>query len=277
MSLFVHSYYTARCAIVVNTLYKSPLLLLLINRILSLLLERVHRGCKLVWDFLYSKCSVWKISVQSNMTLHTLRNLGVGMEGGEGLLLSVAVWWSAFTFTYLWHHRWLHNQFPPLFSVLNCPLGLGEFQACPFPDVVFPLLTMKINIMFPTWQHKFFCFKVILNTDPTLTHNAGDRYHWGDVCDLWECWKVCQVPGDHKSADSTEHWWQVSLRWCLWPLRVLESVSGTWWSQICRQHRTIVTGITEVMFVGLENAGKCVRYLVITNLQTARNTGDRYQ
>ena len=24
------------------------------------------------------------------------------------------------------------------FSVLQCPLGLGELQACPFPDVVFP-------------------------------------------------------------------------------------------------------------------------------------------
>ena len=25
-----------------------------------------------------------------------------------------------------------------IFSVLHCPLGLGEFQACPFPDAVFP-------------------------------------------------------------------------------------------------------------------------------------------
>ena len=30
------------------------------------------------------------------------------------------------------------NQFPPSSPVLNCPLGLGELQACPFPDVVFP-------------------------------------------------------------------------------------------------------------------------------------------
>ena len=29
----------------------------------------------------------------------------------------------------------IHNQLPPFFSVLHCPLGLGELQACPFPDV----------------------------------------------------------------------------------------------------------------------------------------------
>ena len=29
-------------------------------------------------------------------------------------------------------------QFSPFFSVLRCPLGLAELQACPFPDVVFP-------------------------------------------------------------------------------------------------------------------------------------------
>ena len=27
---------------------------------------------------------------------------------------------------------------PISFSVLHCPLGLGELQACPVPDVVFP-------------------------------------------------------------------------------------------------------------------------------------------
>ena len=42
----------------------------------------------------------------------------------------------------LGHHRWFRNQFPPFFSVLHCPLGLGEFQACPFSDVVFPPLPL---------------------------------------------------------------------------------------------------------------------------------------
>ena len=45
----------------------------------------------------------------------------------------------------LGHHRWFHNQFPPFFfSVLHCPLGLSELQACPFPDVVFPPLLLSV-------------------------------------------------------------------------------------------------------------------------------------
>ena len=33
--------------------------------------------------------------------------------------------------------------FPPFFSVLHCPLRLGELQACPFPDVVLPPLPLS--------------------------------------------------------------------------------------------------------------------------------------
>ena len=43
----------------------------------------------------------------------------------------------------LGHHRWFCNHFPPFFPVLHCPLGLGELQACPFPDVVFPPLPLS--------------------------------------------------------------------------------------------------------------------------------------
>ena len=43
----------------------------------------------------------------------------------------------------LGHHRWFHNQFSPFFSVFRFPLGLGELQACPFPDVVFPPLFLS--------------------------------------------------------------------------------------------------------------------------------------
>ena len=42
-----------------------------------------------------------------------------------------------------WHRKWFHNQFPPFFSVLHYPPGLGEIQACPFPDVVFPSLLLS--------------------------------------------------------------------------------------------------------------------------------------
>ena len=46
----------------------------------------------------------------------------------------------------LGHHRWLYNQFSLYFSVLHCPLGLGELQACPFPDIVFrPLFLSSLS------------------------------------------------------------------------------------------------------------------------------------
>ena len=37
----------------------------------------------------------------------------------------------------------ISQQFPPFIPVLHCPLGLGELQACPFPDVVFPPLALS--------------------------------------------------------------------------------------------------------------------------------------
>ena len=37
------------------------------------------------------------------------------------------------------------QPFPPFFSVLNCPLGLGELQACLFPDVAFPPLPVSAS------------------------------------------------------------------------------------------------------------------------------------
>ena len=43
----------------------------------------------------------------------------------------------------LGHHRWFHNQFPPFFLVIHCPLGFGKLQACLFPDVVFPSLPLS--------------------------------------------------------------------------------------------------------------------------------------
>ena len=39
--------------------------------------------------------------------------------------------------------RSLHEQFSPFFSVLHYPLGLGELQADPSSDVVFPPLFLS--------------------------------------------------------------------------------------------------------------------------------------
>ena len=36
-----------------------------------------------------------------------------------------------------------------IFFVVHCPLGLGELQACPFPDVVFPPLPLSALSSFP--------------------------------------------------------------------------------------------------------------------------------
>ena len=44
------------------------------------------------------------------------------------------------------HHRRLHNQVAPFFSVLHRPLGPGQLQACPFSDVVFsPVLLSALS------------------------------------------------------------------------------------------------------------------------------------
>ena len=44
---------------------------------------------------------------------------------------------------HLFLNRLFHYQFPPCSPVLHCPLGLGELQACTFPDVVFPPLLLS--------------------------------------------------------------------------------------------------------------------------------------
>ena len=49
------------------------------------------------------------------------------------------------------HDRRLRNQFPPFSPVLHCPLGLGELQACPFPDAVFPLLPLSVSLWLARW------------------------------------------------------------------------------------------------------------------------------
>ena len=41
------------------------------------------------------------------------------------------------------------TSFLHFFPVLNCPLGLGKLQACPFPDVVFPPFPLSAFVFFP--------------------------------------------------------------------------------------------------------------------------------
>ena len=73
-----------------------------------------------------------------------------------------------FTATVVGHHRWFHYQFPPFFCFLDCPLGLGELQACPFPDVVFPPLPLTTLSSYP-----FHC---------ALQDGFGQTWWWtGDI------------------------------------------------------------------------------------------------
>ena len=68
----------------------------------------------------------------------------------------------------LGHHRWLHNQFPPFFSVLHCLLGLEKLQACPFPDVVFPTLFLSALSSSP-----FYCAVQWIMETLTKTQHAS--------------------------------------------------------------------------------------------------------
>ena len=61
------------------------------------------------------------------------------------------------------HHGWFRNQFPPFFPVFHCPLWLGELQACPFPDVVFPPLPLSAlsSSPFSLCLARWFCSDLI--------------------------------------------------------------------------------------------------------------------
>ena len=52
------------------------------------------------------------------------------------------------------------------FFVLHCLLGLGELQACPFPDVVFPLLLLSAN-----------CFNLTANEKQTYVPTIPRKFH----------------------------------------------------------------------------------------------------
>ena len=55
------------------------------------------------------------------------------------------------------------TSFLHFFPVLHCPLGLGELQACPFPNVVFPPLPQSALSSFPL----SLCLAI------KMEHNAG--------------------------------------------------------------------------------------------------------
>ena len=72
----------------------------------------------------------------------------------------------------LGHHRWLHNQFPPFFLILHCPLGLGELQALSLSAVssspflkLYKLPSKHKGIFTPScfhwWKFLFICIHTV--------------------------------------------------------------------------------------------------------------------
>ena len=65
------------------------------------------------------------------------------------------------------------------FPVLYCPLGLGELQACPFPDVIFPPLPLSALSSSP--------FHCALQDGSTTIQMVTKRFFFLFLLLLWYC------------------------------------------------------------------------------------------
>ena len=93
----------------------------------------------------------------------------------------------------LGHHMWFCNQFPPFSPVLHCPLGLGELQAYPFPNVVLPPLPPSAlsssfirslhNAIFKKKKKKKTCLGA-LYLSRKMTSNTLCDFHRLDNCQM---------------------------------------------------------------------------------------------
>ena len=74
-------------------------------------------------------------------TLHILIGLGCAAFAAPDLTSPHLT--STLTVKVIGAPQMISQPVSSIFSVLHCSLGLGELQACPFPDVVFPLLSLS--------------------------------------------------------------------------------------------------------------------------------------
>ena len=92
------------------------------------------------------------------------------------------------------HLRWLHNQFLPFFSVPHCPLGLGELQACPFPDLIFPPLPLFVfSSPFHHALQDVFCQTWWTGDMSILLLFVSLTMVWRSPCGLIACWIFAQT------------------------------------------------------------------------------------
>ena len=84
-------------------------------------------------------------------------------------------------------------------NFLHCPLGLGELQACPFPDVVFPLIPLSALSSSPlrcelqdgfgqTWWTGGHVHSIAICV--SLWWSGGRRVLWL-ICYHWQNWTSC--------------------------------------------------------------------------------------
>ena len=80
--------------------------------------QRIHRECVTHYNRLVQMCVVCENAreVLNNHNFHLISSIP-WPRGSLG------------------HHTWFRDQFSPFFPVPHCPLGFGEFQACPFPQL----------------------------------------------------------------------------------------------------------------------------------------------
>ena len=94
-------------------------------------------------------CNIWLVYFSGVVTERALLFISEGGRdrGARSIAISLSLSLSHLIISSipllqgsLGHHRWFRNS---VFPVLPCPLGLGELQVCPFPDVVFPPLPLS--------------------------------------------------------------------------------------------------------------------------------------
>ena len=99
------------------------------------------------------------------------------------------------------HQRWLHNQFPVLFSVLHCPLGLSKLLGGPFLDIVFPILIFCLPCLLPLFTVP--CKTVLANR---LSSFSQSEHHKKYLCRKPEEWLPCLVH-NLKQGNRVKDWW----------------------------------------------------------------------